>query len=226
MCMTKVLLGLVCYGALSISVADTTASNAPETFSKANQALFLSPHFKVVKQAEQLVYDVLELRDDQTQNKDTVTLDIMLDQGHMTVRSTYLTGNRQRWAPDFADPEGNPVLMWFLQSDTNEMARQNGGQWRHFQKYIKLALENDALYETVSVPYRGKHYEGVHIHIQPYVKDPERARFAKQDYVNAQYDFVLAEGIPGGIYKVAMYVLPQGSTDTTRRIASREITLR
>ncbi|WP_020396720.1 hypothetical protein [Thiolinea disciformis] len=222
----RIAVWLLALGLTSPVFAENAEQFNKESFSKANQALFLSPHFKAVKQAGQLVYDVLELRDDQTQIKDSVSLDIKFEQQHMLVQSTYLSGQRQLWVPEFTDPEGNPVLMWFLQSDTNEMARQNGGQWRHFQKYIKLALENEALYETVQVPYRGQVYSGVHIHIQPYVNDPERGRFAKPDFVNAYYDFVLAEDIPGGIYKLAMYVLPKGSSDVNRRIASRELTLR
>ena len=57
---------------------------------------------------------------------------------------SYFTGPRERYVPPFNGVRGNPILSVFLQRDVNEMARQTGGPVRHFQKQIKLALENKA----------------------------------------------------------------------------------
>lgn len=218
------LVGLMLYSSVSATPVTAEETQSSETFSKANQLLFMTPHLDSIKANQQLIYDLTETVPNQPNTQDTVTLDIALKDGHKTVNTTYLTGERNRWVPAMTDVTGNPIIMLFLQSDVYELAQLNGGQWRHYQKYIKLALEDKAETKPIQFTFHNQAYEGTEIQIQPYLNDPENKRFAHAEYINATYDFVLSDQVPGGIYKVAVYV--PSATDPKHGMESKELVLR
>lgn len=218
------LLGLVLYSSVGVLTVQAEETKPTDSFSKANQLLFMTAHFDNVKADQQLVYDLTEAIPDQSKVQDTVTLAITVKDNHKTIDTTYLTGERNRWVPSVTDVPGNPVIMLFLQSDVNELAQLNGGQWRHYQKYIKLALEDKAETKPIKFTFRNQEYEGTEIRIQPYLDDPERSRYSHPEYANATYDFVLSDQVPGNVYKLAVYV--PAANDPKQGMDSRELVLR
>lgn len=202
---------------------NTSASPDANAFSPANTALFATNHMQQVKPEQTLVYAVQQTGSMVPSIQDTVTLKLAAAQaGHTEAHLEFMTGENHRWTPPFADPTGNPVLTLFLQSDIHEMERINGGQWRHFQKYIKFALEK-ADFSATSFEYAGQHYQGKKISIQPYLDDPEKSKFINPAFIKKQYEFILADELPGGIYKITTEV-PGTSAD--QPVAHKELLLR
>ncbi len=208
--------------ALVLLYQPVTLTAAEDTFSPANTALFASNQMKDVKTGDKLVYDFVQSGTMAEAVKDTITLNLASKDGKPEAVVEYFTGERNRWVPPFQAPTGNPVLMLFLQSDINEMERVNGGQWRHYQKYIKLALEKDTPLADATFEYAGSVRQGKKIVIQPYVDDPEKGRFNNQAYTRKQYEFILSDAVPGGIYKISADV-PGESPD--KPLAHKELLL-
>jgi hypothetical protein len=80
------------------------------------------------------------------------------------------------------------------------MDRLTGGSWRHFQKMIKLALENEAEVTEVKVPYRDQDRPGLKIKITPYLEDQLRVKFER--FASRYYEFTLSSDIPGYVYQI------------------------
>lgn len=201
---------------------NTNAATASEGFSAANTALFATNHMQQVKPEQTLVYDLQQTGSMVEAIKDTVTLKLAQKDAHTEANVEFMTGERNRWVPPFSDPQGNPVLMLFLQNDIHDMERINGGQWRHFQKYIKFALEKAGTSEA-SFEYAGKTLQGKKVSIQPYLTDPDSSKFMNQAFVKKQYEFIVSAEVPGGIYKIVTDV-PSASTD--QPVAHKELLLR
>ncbi len=203
----RIAMSLQCLLLSCLLLTSLFARAADETFSSANTALFASNHLQNVAVGDTLVYDFKQSAPEQTAIQDTITLTMKEQAGHRQLKVDYLSGERQRWVPEFDDPSGNPVLMLFLQSDITQLEQLTGGQWRHFQKYIKLALEKpETTLESVDIEFHSQQLKGQKISIQPYQDDPYRDRFKNTAYLRKQYDFILSAAIPGGIYKISAYV--------------------
>lgn len=202
---------------------NTSASTDSNAFSPANTALFATNHMQAVKPEQTLVYTVQQTGSMVPSIQDTITLKLTRPQtGHTEAQIEFMTGENYRWTPPFTDPKGNPVLTLFLQSDIHEMERINGGQWRHFQKYIKFALEK-ANFDTTDFEYAGRHYQGKKISIRPYLDDPDKSKFINQAFINKHYEFIVADELPGGIYKITTDV---PGTDAGQPVAHKELLLR
>ena len=207
-----------------------TLADSGESFSAANNALFFENHLaNLLPDKEQtLVYEVEQTGsgDDVSWFKDTVTLQLKpTTVQHREATIEYLTGEHNRWVPPLTDPTGNPVLMLFLQSDVQEMGRINGGHWRHFQKYIKLALENGAKLEDIHFEYDGKTRQGRKITIQPYLDDPEKGKYQNKAYLQKRYDFILSSEVPGGLYQISA-VVPAEIASEDKPVFSWQLSLR
>lgn len=203
--------------------ADTTKASADSgAFSPANTALFATNHMESVKPDQTLVYEVQQTGSMVEAIQDTITLKLAAKDAHTEANIEFMTGERNRWTPPFTDPQGNPVLMLFLQNDIHDMERVNGGQWRHFQKYIKFALEKAEISDT-NFAYAGKDLQGKKVSIQPYVNDPENGKFTNQAFVKKQYEFIVSNQVPGGIYKITTDV---PGTDAKQPVAHKELLLR
>ncbi|HPY39813.1 MAG TPA: hypothetical protein PLM98_04805 [Thiolinea sp.] len=198
------------------------ASPDSTTFSPANTTLFATNHLQLVKPEQTLVYDLQQTGSMVEAIKDSITLKLTAKDVHTEANVEFMTGERNRWTPPFTDPQGNPVLMLFLQNDIHDMEQVNGGQWRHFQKYIKLALEKADVSET-TFSYAGNNLPGKKISIQPYVDDPDNTKFINQAFVKKQYEFIVSNEVPGGIYKITTDV---PGTDANQPIAHKELLLR
>ena len=112
----------------------------------------------------------------------------------------FLTGPRQVAAPPVDNPEGNPVLLGFLEHDIAEMQRLTGGSRAYFRKRIRLALADAAQVRPCHFTYAGKSVDGREIVILPYQNDPMQARFAQ--FAGKRYAFIVSEQVPGGVYQL------------------------
>ena len=144
--------------------------------------------------------------------------------GTPTVTMHFLTGARQRPVPDADNPDGNPVLLGWLERDVAEMARLTGGAVNYFRKRIRLALAEAAQVQPRRFTYAGKAFDGTEVTITPYLNDPLHQRF--EQYVNKRYSFVVGAQVPGGLYQVHTAVAgPAGAAplmDETLTLVSAE----
>jgi hypothetical protein len=124
----------------------------------------------------------------------------VLADGKPAATLQFLTGPRQVAAPPVDNPEGNPVLLGFLEHDIAEMQRLTGGSRNYFRKRIRLALAESAEVRPRRFTYAGKPVDGREIVIRPYQNDPMHARF--EQYVGKRYTFVVSPQVPGGVYQV------------------------
>jgi hypothetical protein len=91
----------------------------------------------------------------------------------------------------------NPVIIYFLERDIAEMQGLTGGQRRYFQQRLRLALAAGPRIETVTSEIGGKSVSARRIVVQPYLNDPNSARFAQ--FTAKRYTFLLADEVPGQV---------------------------
>lgn len=173
-----------------------------ETFSQANTELFLTDHLNKVNVPARLLYNFRKTGTLEEGFSDTVEVRIFEVPAENTkrVEIDFFTGEHSRTIPSMTVSNGNPIVMMFLQREVNEMDRLTGGSWRHFQKMIKLALENEAEVTEVKVPYRDQDRPGLKIKITPYLEDQLRVKFER--FASRYYEFTLSSDIPGYVYQI------------------------
>lgn len=190
----RCLAGAAC--ALALQSAAAQAISAAETL------LFQTNHLQNVRPPLTLNYSFVKAGGVEPGFTDEVKVILApaKETGKLAVTMQFLTGSRQRKAPEVDNPEGNPALLGFLEHDIAEMQRLTGGQAAYFRKRIRLALAGAEQVQPQRFTYAGKPVDGRMVQIQPYLDDPMRARFEK--YVKKTYTFVMSEQVPGGLYQV------------------------
>jgi len=191
-------------------------------FSEANNLLFNRDHLGNISADSHLNYHFTKSGSLEPGYEDDITMSFKpaasMEKRGVTV--DFFSGERKRWTPDFNGARGNPILTIFLQRDIHEMSRLTDGQWRYFQKRIKLAFENNALIEQVVFSFSGKEHQGKKITIYPYLNDPNSSRF--KDFIGKYYVFTLADSLPGTLYQLRA-VTPDA--DNKSELLSETVTL-
>jgi len=184
--------------ALAVLAALVAHPAAAEAISAAETLLFQTNHLQNVQAPATLTYAFHKEGSAAPGFDDEVRL--VLADGKPTATLQFLTGPRQVAAPPVDNPEGNPVLLGFLEHDIAEMQRLTGGSRNYFRKRIRLALAESAEVRPRQFTYAGKQMNGREIVIRPYQNDPMHARF--EPYVGKRYTFVVSPQVPGGVYQV------------------------
>ena len=188
--------------ALALALAGTVQAQAPQDFSPAERALFMTNQLANLRPPTALRYAYNKAGSMEEAFDDQVTLQLRAQaNGNCCVASAeFLGGARRLSLPEVEAGEGNPVILYFLERDIREMARLTKGQMNYFRKRIRLAVFNGARIDELKLPYRGKDVAARQITINPYADDPLRARFEK--LANKQYVFTLSDAVPGGVYSI------------------------
>lgn len=169
-----------------------------QEISPAETLLFQTDHLRNVQAPSTLSYTFHKEGSAEAGFDDQVRL--VLAAGAPSSTLQFLSGARQVPAPPVDNPQGNPVLLGFLEHDIAEMQRLTGGSRNYFRKRIRLALAESAQVSPRHFTYAGKDIEGREIVITPYRDDPMHARF--ETYVGKRYSFVVSPQVPGGVYQV------------------------
>jgi hypothetical protein len=114
----------------------------------------------------------------------------------------------------------NPVIIYFLERDITEMQGLTGGQRRYFQQRLRLALAAGPQIETVTTDAAGKSVRARRIVVQPYLNDPNAARFAQ--LTAKRYTFLLADDVPGQVVLIRTDV-PGANNDFTHPAHSESL---
>lgn len=115
--------------------------------------------------------------------------------GCCVVDSNFLSGERKVSLPPIDDAQGNPVTLYFLEHDIREMKRLTKGSTTYFRKRVRMAIYGAATIDAVQFDYRGQPVKGHQIVVEPYLDDPNRARF--ETMIQKQYVFTLSDAVPG-----------------------------
>ncbi len=201
------LIGLV---PLAAWAADEQVEKGKEQpMSEANTLLFLSDHLADIKQPSKLSYDFHKAGTMEEGFSDTIEMDITAieSDGTKDVQIHPFTGQRVLPFPDVPHAKGNPVLLLFLQRDVHEMQRLTEGNWRYFQRVMKLAFADGALVSPVTFDFGGKQVQGTKVRITPYFDD-SHSGIAKYKY--KYYEFTLSKAVPGWIYQLKSVVPENG----------------
>jgi hypothetical protein len=171
---------------------------AAQAISVAETLLFQTKHLQNVRAPLTLTYAFRKVGSLEPAFDDQVQ--VILAAGKPAVTMHFLSGPRERQAPDAENAEGNPALLGFLERDIAEMQRLTGGSGNYFRKRIRLALAEAAQVRPRRFTYGGKPVDGREVSIEPYRNDPLHQRF--EQYVDKRYTFVVSEQVPGGVYQV------------------------
>ena len=174
---------------------------AADSYSVAEQRVFLDNHLATVMPGAVLTYTVQENGNpDETFSDEAVLMVKAGEEGKKAVSVQFLSGQRKLALPDLDDATANPVILYFLEKDVRDMHRQIGGQEAYFRKRIRLALADAATVKPVTARYAGKSVPASEITITPFADDPLKERFGGQ--LHKRYTFVISERIPGGVYEI------------------------
>ncbi|MHB0777149.1 hypothetical protein [Halomonas sp. WWR20] len=188
---------------LALLAQGVMAAEEPEAdgFSQANQLLFLNDHLSATDYPARYHYHFSRSG---TPNdfEDEIVMEARNGDGQAKqVHLQYFSGERQQHVPDIDNARGNPIIMMFLQRDVAEMSELTGGNWRYFQRQIKLALENSANVEAVTLDYNGNQVTGQRITLQPFAEEREH-RGQLASYLDKTYRFTLSDEVPGSVYEM------------------------
>ena len=204
---------LVSVSAILCALLTVPVSFADEPISPAETLLFDTDHLKTITQPLSLHYHFKKTGKLEAGFEDDVELAISAGPyaGRKHVSTKYLSGKHHENFPPVEGAAGNPVVMYFLERDIREMQRLTGGNWRYFQKRIRLALADKAQVRSVDFVHAGQRVTGQEVRILPYTDDPQRVRYEK--YAEKYYLFVLSDKIPGGVYQIRA-VIPGSKSDS------------
>jgi len=191
-------------GAASLSVfAQTT--EVPDA-SPAERVLFMQPHLTNVRPPRTLRYAYVEEGGAGGTINDTMTIELRADPAGTCcdVSGSFLSGARALRLPEISQARSNPALLYFLEHEVRQLQQQTRGQSAHFRQRIRLALAERATISATTVRWRGRDEAAQRVHIAPFIDDPYRERF--EEISKKEYDFVMSDAVPGGVYQVLTQV--------------------
>lgn len=180
------------------------AQDKPD-FSAAERLLLMSDQLRGLRAPSALSYRYSHRGslDEPFQDQVTLHLGARADGSCCSARGDFLSGARKLTLPEVDQAQGNPVVLYFLERDIREMNRLTQGSVSYFRKRIRMALYESATVRELTVRYRGQAVPAREIVLQPYLDDPNQARFAQ--HTGKRYRFVLSESVPGQV--VALHTL-------------------
>lgn len=111
--------------------------------------------------------------------------------------------SRRQFGPMEATDQ-NPLVIVFLQRDVTQMGNLTGGSAGYFQQQVRKAFSEPAQADPVEIEVDGHKLAAKRLVIRPFAKDPNIQRFPA--FRDKAYEFVVADGVPGGIYRLAARV--------------------
>jgi hypothetical protein len=170
--------------------------------SEAERLLFMQPQLASIHEPRTIAYDYVSEGENAPRATDhaTLTLTTAANGRCCTAHTDYLSGPMAVNLPDLDEPQSNPVLLHFLESEVRLLERATKGQSAHFRRRIRLALAGDATVADTTVHWNGHDVAARSIHIAPFLTDPYRPRFERE--AKTEYTFVLSDAVPGGLVRL------------------------
>lgn len=193
------------------AIADPAGDPPSKPISAVEQRVFLDDHLANLGKTSDGEYSFKRTGTLGDNFEDKVVLHVR-DGGKQKGRlasADFLSGKNALKLPEVSNPQGNPVVLYFLERDVREMERITKGKQYFFRKRIRLALADADQIKPVTVRFEGRDIKADEVRVQPYLDDPViKARAEK--YEKKTYIFTLSNQVPGGIYQIQTTV---ASTD-------------
>jgi len=185
--------------------------------SAAEHLIFMDPYLAAIHEPRTLVYDYVAESTGAPRVTDHATLALVArkDGRCCGTHVDFLSGANAVGLPDLDDPQGNPIVMYFLESEVRLLERSTHGQSSHFRRRIREALASGATVRDTTVRWGGRDVPAREVHIAPFENDPYRARFERE--AKTEYTFLIADAVPGGIVRLASVLPPAGDATGARR---------
>lgn len=208
----RTLAGAVIAGVLmTLGTALAQAADTPQ------KLLFDTPYLTQLKLPSSLNYTyrhaATETRQFGKPFTDTIAIDLVKPDNPDHVNSVSMrifTGERSRELGPNVDMKGNPIIMIFLERDLWEMKRRVGGEPIFYRNKIRRALREAAEVEPIDVTFEGKTVPGHKVTITPFIGETENRRMER--FLKKSYEFVVADAVPGGFFKVRSSVPLEGES--------------
>jgi hypothetical protein len=197
--LARLALAALCGAAAANATAQT--AEVPEA-SPAERLVFMTPHLANVAPPRTLDYSFVQEGGTEPRLADRMTLQLKAGAGGAccVVNGSFLSGPRTMRLPEITDARSNPAVLYYLENEVRELQRLTKGQAAHFRQRIRLALVNRATVTPTTVTWGGKEMAAQAVRIAPFADDPYRSRFER--LAPKEYTFVLADGVPGGLYQI------------------------
>ncbi|RZF27389.1 hypothetical protein EVC45_22665 [Paraburkholderia sp. UYCP14C] len=190
-------LWVLCLAPLAARAASPASAPGGDEITPAERLIFLTDHLHGVAAQTELDYALID------SEQSSRSADV--------VKVLVLSENNAKGDAQVSDHSGsvnlpigglqcNPAIIYFLEHDIAEMQGLTGGQRRYFQQRLRLALAAGPQIESVPSEIGGKPLSARRIVVQPYLNDPNAARFAQ--YTGKRYTFLLADGVPGEVVQI------------------------
>lgn len=201
--------GMLLGAVLAIVPAAAGAEDQP--LSPAQIALFESDHLKDISRPTQVEYAFRHRGGTAGDYVDKVIMNVtgVEEDGGKDISVEFLTGEHRTNFPSVTDFHGNPLLMYFLQHDVNEMRDATGGAETYFRNRIRRAFADHAEVHPVEVAVDGGKRKGTEIVVTPFRDDPHVGRIP--GFADKTYRFVLCDAVPGSIYQISTAALSAGA---------------
>lgn len=223
--MTPIAARLVIAALVALALPGTAlrAADAPKDFSPAERALFMTDRFAKLRPPMTLQYAFhrsgsLEPGFD---DKVSIALTAQPDGRCCVAAGDFLSGEHKVVLPPVEGATGNPVMLYFLERDVREMERLTKGKQAYFRKRIRMAIYQGAQQRAVTLGYRGKAVAGQEFTINPYLDDPNRARF--EQLANKRYVFTISDAVPGGVYGIRALIADAGKGTEAPPLIAEEL---
>ena len=189
--------------AASISVPAQT--DVPDA-SPAERLLFMQPHLANIRPPRTLRYAYVEEGGASGSIKDAMVVELRAGAAGAccNVSGSFMSGSRALRLPEIEEARSNPALLYFLEHEVRRLQQQTKGQAAHFRRRIRLALAQSATISPTTIRWHGRDVAAQVVHIAPFIDDPYRSRF--EEMSKKEYDFVMSDAVPGGVYQVLTQV--------------------
>lgn len=125
-------------------------------------------------------------------------------EGYKDVTLDMFSGERQREMGPLPKVNGNPIIMMFLEHDTNLMQKHVGGAMVYYRNIIRAAFRDKATVQPADITWNGKPVKAMRISIQPFKDIPSAEKL--QLFRTKIYEFTVSDAVPGGIYDMRSVV--------------------
>ena len=203
----KAVLALVPAVALA-TVAAHGADTVPnaDDYTREQLLLFGTYHLGNVTSEAVLHYDFRQSGSHAPRIEDRVRLMVnrVAEDGTRDLSVEFLSGDHRKPFTDIQNFRSNPVIMHFLQWDSEKMSTGRRVSQHFFRHLMRQAFRTDARSEEVTVSYGGRELKGSKVFLTPLASKAGDERYT--GYTGKRYEFILAEAIPGYFYSISTLI--------------------
>lgn len=124
-------------------------------------------------------------------------------------RLTFFQGEKYRKLGAFPATVGNPIVMYFVETVTRDVAQNAGGSPFYIRNRVKDSLIQFAEIVSLDTIYGDREIGAQQITLRPFLNDKNRERM--RGYADLALTFTMSEDVPGWYHSLVAKVSPAGA---------------